>query len=88
MEGKKGYDRESFNKIMATIQDKIVQEQKKHQVLGMMVTLGADQENLKIMERWINAFLKNGLTVQQAMDVLTSFMLLVNGDTPMKGEEK
>jgi hypothetical protein len=76
MEEKKGADRENFNRIMATIQERISQEQKKHQVLGMMVTLGTDQENLKLTERWINAFLANGLTVQQAMAVLNSLARL------------
>ncbi len=76
MEEKKGADRENFNRIMATIQERISQEQKKHKVLGMMVTLGTDQENLKLTERWINAFLANGLTVQQAMAVLNSLALL------------
>ncbi len=76
MEEKKGADRENFNRIMATIQERISQEQKKHQVLGMMVTLGTDQENLKLTERLINAFLANGLTVQQAMAVLNSLARL------------
>lgn len=76
MEEKKGADRENFNRIMATIQERISQEQKKHQVLGMMVTLGTDQESLKLTERWINAFLANGLTVQQAMAVLNSLARL------------
>lgn len=84
MEEKKGADRENFNRIMATIQERISQEQKKHQVLGMMVTLGTDQENLKLTERWINAFLANGLTVQQAMAVLNSLARLGSSDTPMK----
>lgn len=84
MEEKKGADRENFNRIMATIQERISQEQKKHQVLGMMVTLGTDQENLKLTERWINAFLANGLTVQQAMAVLNSLSRLGSSDTPMK----
>ena len=50
----------------------------------MMVTLGTDQENLKLTERWINAFLANGLTVQQAMAVLNSLARLGSSDTPMK----
>lgn len=62
--------RKKFNLAMRCINARIHEEQEKYKALGILAAQGVDQENIKLSERWIEAFLANGLTVSQAMNVL------------------
>lgn len=75
MESKKDA-REKFNLAMRCISARIHEEQEKHKTLAILKAQGVDKENLTLSERWINAFLANGLTVSQAMNVLRTLARL------------
>lgn len=87
MESKKDA-RDKFNLAMRCINARIHEEQEKYKALGILAAQGADQENIKLSERWINAFLANGLTVSQAMNVLHTLARLGEQATEEDKEKK
>jgi len=70
---------DKLNKTMSCINARIFEEQEKYRVIGMMASQGdADKTTLKFAEIWINAFLANGFTVKQAMNVLNTWKRLTD----------
>lgn len=87
MESKKDA-RDKFNLTMRCINARIHEEQEKHKTLAILRAQGLDKESLKMSEQWINAFLANGLTVSQAMNILRTLNRLREQEAEEEKEKK
>lgn len=80
--------RKKFNLAMRCIQARLHEEQEKRKTLAILRVQGLDKESLTLSERWINAFLANGLTVSQAMNVLRTLNRLREQEAKEEKEKK